>query len=585
MTRRAIEGAGEFRPVIEAEEALLGSMLTSTKALEQALALVDVEDLGFRIHQTLFGIMADMHARGEAVDPSSVVRPLLEATNLTDAEAALKLGDLCRVGWVTGVPTYAEQIRDTAGLKKLNRTLANAQGITRDSRTLDAALEQVDGLLDGLRVRQAKSRGALTINAAALMSLEIPPAKWAVPSLIPEGLTILVSKPKIGKSWLAYQLGIAIACGGVALGSVAVEQGEVLLLMLEDTKRRAKSRVGQLLGDMPAPPALEIATEWPRMDDGGRAQLESWLKARPQTRLVVIDTLEKFRARRSERGSAYGDDYEALGDIKKIADRFGVSIIVIHHERKGSSKSTDELADSVSGTAGVTGAADGMLRLQRERKKATATLEITGRDVEEAEYGLTFDVHAGGWTLMGDAEQFRRTEEEREVIELIERLQRSVTPRELSELLGVNRPAIKQRLWRMAERGLLLSADGYYSVNPRFSGTNEQDAVTAVTCHRSYRVTDDPVTAVTPVTPVTAVTPVTPSGPIPNDLDLSNDLPPEEAELRQQCFRLAWARGWPAIWLDNTNRIEATVDAWRQFCLTSFPAWTQKARARLEGMA
>lgn len=562
--------------------AALGTALGSRKAMEKAAAALTADDFSFGTHVKLFGVMLEIHGRGELVDLPTVIGPLEQRTNLSHAEALLLLEKLTSYSFVPGIDDYIRKVRDAADKRRFSKTLANAQGILRDSETFEGAFNQVERLFEELRIRQHKSHGPATISASALMTLEIPPARWAVPSLVPEGLTILVSKPKIGKSWLAYQLGIAIAAGGIAFGSVAVEQGEVLLLMLEDTKRRAKSRIGQLLNNEPAPSALEIATEWPRMDDGGRAQLEGWLKAHPKCRLVVIDTLEKFRARRSERGSAYGDDYEALGDIKKIADRFGVSIIVIHHERKGSAKSTDELADSVSGTAGVTGAADGMLRLQRERKKATATLEISGRDVEEAEYGLVFDVHAGGWTLQGDAEQFRRTEEEREVIELIERLQRSVQPKEVAELLEANRNTIKLRLWRMAERGLLLSADGWYSLNPRHFTPKSQDAVTGVTGNRCNRVTGDVVTAVTEVTPVTAVTPVTEIGPLPEDLELSDDA--DEPELRRQCFNLAFLRGFPALEIGTTKFLPGEEN-WRHTCTTWFAGWIAKAVRQLEAMA
>src|SRR5215471_3418673 len=73
-----------------------------------------------------------------------------------------------------------------------------------------------------------------TISLAELMRMELPPPRWAVPGLIPEGLTILASKPKVGKSFLAMGLAVAVGCGGRALGSIEVEQGDVLYLALED---------------------------------------------------------------------------------------------------------------------------------------------------------------------------------------------------------------------------------------------------------------------------------------------------------------------------------------------------------------
>src|SRR5436190_18994108 len=70
-------------------------------------------------------------------------------------------------------------------------------------------------------------------NATDLLRKVLPPVKWAVPNLLPEGLTILGGKPKMGKSWLALCLALAIARAGLALGTTWVEAGDVLYLALE----------------------------------------------------------------------------------------------------------------------------------------------------------------------------------------------------------------------------------------------------------------------------------------------------------------------------------------------------------------
>jgi RecA-family ATPase len=69
---------------------------------------------------------------------------------------------------------------------------------------------------------------ARIISAAALIGKSISPLVWVVESFIPEGLVILAGKPKMGKSMLALDLGIAVASGNRALGSFRVERGAVL---------------------------------------------------------------------------------------------------------------------------------------------------------------------------------------------------------------------------------------------------------------------------------------------------------------------------------------------------------------------
>ena len=74
-----------------------------------------------------------------------------------------------------------------------------------------------------------------------LLARELPPVRWAIPDILPEGLTLLAGKPKLGKSWFALSVALAIAAGGFALGKQPVTQGEVLYLALEDNERRVRS--------------------------------------------------------------------------------------------------------------------------------------------------------------------------------------------------------------------------------------------------------------------------------------------------------------------------------------------------------
>jgi hypothetical protein len=73
-----------------------------------------------------------------------------------------------------------------------------------------------------------------------LLAAELPAPKYAVEGLFPEGLTFMAGAPKLGKSWLGLGLRIAVASGGHALGKIAVTQGDVLYLALEDNARRLR---------------------------------------------------------------------------------------------------------------------------------------------------------------------------------------------------------------------------------------------------------------------------------------------------------------------------------------------------------
>src|SRR5262245_2173616 len=72
------------------------------------------------------------------------------------------------------------------------------------------------------------------ITGAALDRKEFPPLKMIVPGLIPEGLTLLAGRLKLGKSWLTMDLSSSVSFSGYVLGSIKCEGGDVLHLALED---------------------------------------------------------------------------------------------------------------------------------------------------------------------------------------------------------------------------------------------------------------------------------------------------------------------------------------------------------------
>ena len=115
-------------------------------------------------------------------------------------------------------------------------------------------------------------------TAAALRTMAFPPVSYVVPGIIPEGLTILAGRPKIGKSWMALDLAIGIATGEPVLGGVHVEQGDVLYCCLEDNPRRLQRRVTKLLSPFGDewPERLTLATRWRRLDEGGVEDIEAW---------------------------------------------------------------------------------------------------------------------------------------------------------------------------------------------------------------------------------------------------------------------------------------------------------------------
>jgi hypothetical protein len=218
-----------------------------------------------------------------------------------------------------------------------------------------------------------------TVTASRLQGYRFPPLEFFVDGLIPEGLSLLVGSPKVGKSWLALSLAISVASGARALGAqVGTSQCDALVLALEDGPRRLQDRLRLLAGPEPWPTSLHLAVDRP--DGDVRHALDDHLDAYPGTRFVVVDTLARVRPPTRPGESSYGDDYRFVGGLQKWATDRRVGLLALHHDRKA--EATD-FVETVSGTHGITGAADAIIVLSRARGDGEGFLQITGRDVAD----------------------------------------------------------------------------------------------------------------------------------------------------------------------------------------------------------
>lgn len=224
-----------------------------------------------------------------------------------------------------------------------------------------------------------------------------------IDGLLQNGTYIFAGAPKVGKSFLMAQLAYHVATGKPLWG-YEVHQGTVLYLALEDGHERLQKRMYRMFG-VEDVNKLHFAINAKQLGNGLDAQLEKFVQEHPDTRLIIIDTLQKVRELSGEAYS-YRDDYQIIGQLKQLADRFQLCMLVVHHTRK--SPANDEF-DRISGTTGIYGCADGAFVLSKERRTdSTATLSISGRDQPDQCIHLMRDEETLQWNFdHADTELYR----------------------------------------------------------------------------------------------------------------------------------------------------------------------------------
>ena len=305
-------------------------------------------------------------------------------------------------------------------------------------------------------------------NAEALLHEHIPEAKWAVPMLLPEGVTMLVAPPKAKKTFLGLNIAVAKATGRKALGAIEVERGRVLFLAMEDTKRRLQKRLAGMVGPAEERPEgllklFDYRLNYPRMGEGGLEALDDYLITHPDTELVVIDTFARFRqvAHGRNNSNAFMDDYQQGAELVALARKHGVSLLIIHHSRKAKS---DDVLDDVNGTNGLAAAMDNFLVLRKARGEDVATLYPMGKDIiDDNALALVWDQDTISWQLQGDAKEILISAERRAVLEILKTegpLSGKAIAQHLYPQVDIQRDSpqwtrTRMLLKRMAESGLI----------------------------------------------------------------------------------------------------------------------------------
>ena len=241
------------------------------------------------------------------------------------------------------------------------------------------------------------------ISAYDLQQKEFDERYYAVQGMIPEGETVIAAPPKTGKSWLMLDMCLKVAKGEKFLG-FETKQSDTLYLALEDGDNFEQERLNIVLNGQEAPKNFHfVFSNVMPMNEGFLLQLEELLKQFPEVKIVVIDTLQFIKYRQGKSESAYETDYRTGRDLKEFAEKKNIAIVVVTHTTK--MRYIDDDMANVSGTNGVTGAADAVVVLGKEKRTdLEAKMFITGRKVRQTMHDIRFDDTKCQWEYVGISE-------------------------------------------------------------------------------------------------------------------------------------------------------------------------------------
>ena len=296
-------------------------------------------------------------------------------------------------------------------------------------------------------------RPLVTVDGRTLMDRPLEPHNFVVDTLISQGLHILAGSPKVGKSWLALWLAVTVAKGEPVWG-MSVKQGTTLYLCLEDSVLRIQNRLFEITED--APDSVHFCTECAPIGQGLEEQVEGFLVAHPDTVLVLVDTLQMVRP---VHDATYANDYRDLSVLKRLADKHGIAILLIHHLRK---ETADDVFNRISGTTAISGAVDSSFTLvESKRGSGQAVLHCIGRDIEYREIKLKRS-EENIWEVVSDSKEERPMKLENRVTFLISEFMKQRTdfigtPTELSQ--QIDPAGVEQITPKKVSRLVLQSVD------------------------------------------------------------------------------------------------------------------------------
>lgn len=372
----------------EAEQAVLGALLTDNNVLALVSDLVDSRSLWFDQHRLIWDAATAIIQGGQAADVLTV-HARLASQGLTDRAGGLKyLHDMTQsVLSSRNVRRYAEIVAERYAERELIRATDEARSLSwQTGLKLEDRLQRITALLaraEGLRTGVGTRVPLLGLDQLRQVAQAV---RWTVKHVIPAAsVGMLFGGSGTFKSFIALDAALHVVHGLPWLGRIT-QQAPVIYIAAEGgaglwTRIHAwhKAR-GLKWGSVPfyvVPAALDLQEDAWRVVDAAQA-----LGVAPA--MVIVDTLSQTYAGEENSANEMAAYLRELGT--RFRDMWQCSVLLVHH-------TGHQATERPRGSSAIRSNVDFLLGVFRDEKEMLATVtsvkQKDGELMSDAVFSLT----------------------------------------------------------------------------------------------------------------------------------------------------------------------------------------------------
>lgn len=311
---------------------------------------------------------------------------------------------------------------------------------------------------------------------------EYAPPAWVIRGLIPEGLTFIGGLPKAAKSYLAYDLAVATAGYGKALGHFDAVRGRAAYLAIEDQEGDSKERILSIRPDIHnASDLFFLHGEKIPTISTGLLQFLDALVTKYRLTLVIIDPLMYVYDPPSARNTDLAREAkDFLLPLRQLAREKHFSLVFVDHRRKQGHPDED-IFQTLYGSVGKFAIADALIMVVRQEDEVT--LKCLGRRIKDQLLHFLFQhepqTNTFRWEFRGVGESHTSNSLQKKILQAFRDARaRGVKTLTVNDVIDFGemiqsqqvRNSVRQTMFKMYKRGQLFRID-----NGRFLLSEEDD--------------------------------------------------------------------------------------------------------------